>query len=334
VYTLICSGALLMQINYLLAVMTTAVMLVHPAAAQETVVKRIGVILQGGPWYAVVDGLRGGLSQSGYVEGKQFVLDIRDTHGDLKAAGEAAKNLEEQKVHLIYTAATSVSLAAKQATTHTPIVFYAGTDPVAVKLVESIPRPGGRLTGVHTRVTDVTGKRLELLREIVPNLRRVVTFYNPANLSAVESAKEAREAAQNLGLELIERLVSSVEELQKVLQAFRSGEADAYFAASDAMLDREARSVIEMVKANRLPSMFYVQDVVADGGLASYSPDFREGGRVSASYVRRILEGANPANLPVEQSDRLVLVINLKAAKQIQLAIPETILIRADRVIE
>src|SRR5262245_45779357 len=257
-----------MQIGCLFAVMTAAAMAVHPEAAQEAGGKRVGIILQGGPWYAVVEGLREGLNQSGYVEGRQYVLDIRDTHGDLKSAEEAARNLEEQKVDLIYTAATSVSLAAKQATTRTPIVFYAGTDPVVVKLVDSIPRPGGRLTGVHTRVTDVTGKRVELLRELVPDLRRVVTFYNPANLSAVQSTKEAREAAQKLGLELMERRIASVEELRHALQEFRSSES-----AADAMLDSEARSVIGMLLANKLPSMFYVQDVVAAGGLASYSPD-------------------------------------------------------------
>ena len=294
----------------------------------------MGVILQGGPWYAVVDGLREGLNQSGFVEGQRYILDIRDTRGDLRAAEEAARNLEQQKVHLIYTAATSVSLAAKRATTNTPIVFFAGTDPVAVKLVESIPRPGGRLTGVHTPVTYATGKRLELLREIVPNLRRVVTFYNPANPAAIESVKEAREAARSLGLELTERHVASLQELQNALKALSTDEADAYFAASDAMLDSHAHFIIEMAKAKKLPSMFYLQGVVADGGLASYSPDFREGGRLSATYVRRILEGTNPADLPVEQIDRLVFVINLKTAKQIGLAIPESILIRADKVIE
>jgi putative ABC transport system substrate-binding protein len=194
-----------MRIKLLFGAMTAAVMLVHATGAQEVRVQRVGVILPGGPWYAVVEGLREGLNQPGFTEGKRYILDIRDTQGDLRAAEEAAKELEQQKVHLIYTAATSVSLAAKRATTNTPIVFFAGTDPVAVNLVESISRPGGRLTGVHTPVTYVTGKRLELLREIVPNIRRVVTLYNPANAAAIESVKEAREAARSLGLELIKR---------------------------------------------------------------------------------------------------------------------------------
>ena len=153
-------------------------------------------ILQGEPWYEVVDGLREGLNRLGLVESRDFVLHIRDARGDLQAVGEAAVTLERQKVSLIYTVAASVTLAAKRATVTTPIVFVAGTDPVIVRLVESLARPGGRLTGVYVRATDLTGKRLELLREIVPSLRRVVTFYDPSNRSAVEAAKEARDATQ------------------------------------------------------------------------------------------------------------------------------------------
>jgi putative tryptophan/tyrosine transport system substrate-binding protein len=311
-----------------------AVMFVHAARAQEGSVQTVGVISPGGAYNAVVDGLRDGLNQVGFIEGKRYILDIRETQGALKAAEDAARSLEQQHVQLIYTVATSVTLAAKRATTKTPIVFFAGTDPVAVKLVESIRRPGGRLTGVYNQILYVTGKRLELLREIVPNLRRVVTFYNPANPSAIEAVKQTRDAARRLGLELIEHPVASAEQLRIELQAFRTGEADAYFAVSDAMTDSQAESIVEMTKAQRLPSMFYLLDVVTDGGLASYSPDFREGGRLTAAYVRKILEGENPADLPIEQSHRLMFVINLRTAKEIGLEISESILIRADKVIE
>jgi putative tryptophan/tyrosine transport system substrate-binding protein len=324
-----------MRTKFLFGSLTAAIMLFGSlAGAQESSIHRVGVILQGGPWYAIVDGLRDGLRQLGFVEGKQFILDIRDTAGDLVAVEEAARNLEQQKVDLLYTVATSVSLTAKRATEKIPIVFAAGTDPVAVGLVESIPRPGGRLTGVHFPVTFGTGKRFELFREIVPHLHRVVTFYNPRNRAAVEAAKEAREAAQNLGLELVERHVDSVEELQNAVQAFKAGDADGYIAVADAMIDSQAHSIIEMANAKKLPTMVYNQELVIKGGLASYSPDYNEAGRVSAKYIRRILEGTNPADLPVEQIDRLVFAINLRTAKQIGLAISEAILIRADKVIE
>jgi putative ABC transport system substrate-binding protein len=304
------------------------------ASAQQPKAPKVGVILQGGPWYAVVEGLRDGLNELGLVEGKNFVLEIRDTEGDLKAVERAAKELEQAKVNLIYTAATSVSLSAQKATEKTPIVFVAGTNPVTVKLVNSIRAPGDRLTGVHVRATDLIGKRLELLREIIPDLRRVVTFYNPSNRSAIEGAKEAREAARLLGLELIERKVASVEELQNALRTYRTGEADAFIAVSDAMIDSQIQSVIDMARANRLPTMHYELIAVEQGGLVSYSSDFKDAGRQSAKYVQQILAGTSPAQLPVEGIDTVKFVINLKTARQIGLNIPERILLRADKVIE
>ena len=314
------------------AIIAAVLLFMHLAGAQE--VQRVGVILQGGDWYAVVDGLRDGLNQLGLVEGKQFLLDIRDTRGDLKTVEAAAKNLEQQKVKLIYTASTSVSVAAKRATQSIPMVFVAGTDPVTVKLVESIAAPGGRLTGVHLRSTELTGKRLELLREIVPDVRRVVTFYNPQNPSAIASAKEGRDAAARLGLQFIERHVASVEELQTAVYAFKTDEADAYIAVSDAMIDSQIQSIIAMAKAKKLPTMLYEPAAVVKGGLVTYGADFKEAGRLSARHVRQVLAGASPADLPVEGVDKLLLVINLKTAKQIGLAIPESILLRADKLIE
>jgi putative ABC transport system substrate-binding protein len=303
--------------------------------AQDSKVPKIGVILQGGPsWYAVVEGLRDGLNDLGLAEGKQYVLEVRETKGDLKAVENAAREFERAKISLIYTAATSVSLAAQKATEKTPIVFIAGTNPVTVKLVDSIRAPGGRLTGVHVRATDLVGKRLEMLRDIVPDLRRVVTFYNPNNRSAIIAAKEAREAAQILGLELIERKVGSIDELQKALQAYKSGEADAFIAVSDAMIDSQIQSVIDMSRTKKLPTMVYELVAVEQGGLVSYSTDFRDAGHLSAKYVQQILSGKSPAQLPVEGIDKLKFVINLKTAKQIGLNIPERILLRADKVIE
>jgi putative ABC transport system substrate-binding protein len=245
------------------------------ASAQPVKAYRVGVILQGGPWYAVIDGLREGLKKLDFIEGTQFVLDIRDTRGDLEAVEKAARNLEEQKVNLIYTVATSVSLAAKRVTLNVPQVFVAGTDPVAVQLVHSMAKPGGRSTGVHFLSTDLTGKNLELLREIVPHLRRVVTFYNPSNRSAIESVKEGREAARHLGLDLIERQVASPEELDKAVRAFRADEAGAYLAVSDAMVDRHADIIIERVSAK--PADYPIFRGVADidrhaASAAPYQP--------------------------------------------------------------
>jgi putative ABC transport system substrate-binding protein len=142
--------------------------------------------------------MRDGLGELGFKEGKQFVMDIRDTKGDLNAVNEAARDLERDKVNLLYTVATSVTIRARQATTDTPIVFCAGTDPVSLGLVDSFARPGGRLTGVHFLATDLTAKRLEILKDILPRLHRVVTFYDPSNPVARESARLGRQEAHRM----------------------------------------------------------------------------------------------------------------------------------------
>jgi len=197
--------------------------------AQQARVYRVGVVLQGGLYFSAVDGLRDGLRELGLEEGKQFVLHVRDSKGDLKSAEAAARSLEGEKVDLIFAVTTSVTLAVKRATKSVPIVFHAGTDPVSEGLVESFRKPGGRLTGIAGQGTGLTAKRLELLKEMVPRLRRVVTFYSPDNPVAQQSVKIARNAARQLKVELVERPVASIEELRTGLRALRPGEADALF---------------------------------------------------------------------------------------------------------
>jgi putative ABC transport system substrate-binding protein len=305
------------------------------AEAQQPKVYRIGVLLPGDAWYEIIDGLRVGLRQLGLQEGKQFALDIRDTKGDLKAAEEAARNLEQEKVNLIFTTRTSVTIAARRATADIPIVFSAGSDPVVLGLVESFAKPGGRLTGVYEPGTDLTAKRLEILKEIVPKLRRIVAFYDPRNPVASESARLAREEVARLrGVELVERHFASVEELQAGIRAVRTGEVDAFFQLSDSMVNNQAQLIIDTAMVKRLPTMFLDQSAVIKGGLASYNVSHHEVGRLSAKYVQRILTGVKPKDLPVEGVDKIALIINLKTAKQIGLTIPQRVLTRADKVIK
>jgi putative ABC transport system substrate-binding protein len=304
------------------------------AEAQQPKVYRVGVITAGGAWYETIDGLRVGLRQLGLEEGKQFILTIRDTKGDVKAAEEAASNLEQEKVDLIYTTSTSVTIPAKRATKDIPIVFCVGADPVDLGLVESFAKPGGRLVGVYSRVTDLTAKRLEILKEIIPKLRRVVTFYDPRHPVAIESSKLAREEAARLrGVTLVERHVVSVEELQAGMRALKAGEMDAFFQVSDPMVSNQDQLIIDTAKVKRLPTMFVNHSSVIKGGLATYSVSRHEVGRVSAKYVQRILTGVNPKDLPVEGVDKIDLVINLKTAKQIGLTVPPNVLVRAQKVI-
>ena len=209
-------------------------------AAQQAKVYHVGIIHQGGPYKAVVDGLRDGLKQSGLEEGKRFVLEIRDAKGDIKAVEEAARNFERDKTNMIYAVTTSAVTAVKNVSSQVPIVFAVGSDPVASALVQSFVKPGGRLTGVQYSTTDLTGKRLEILKEILPNLGRIVIIYNPNNRIAVEAAALARQVGKQFGVQVTERHVTSVEELRLALGALKAKEADAYFYTSDAMVTSQA----------------------------------------------------------------------------------------------
>ena len=303
------------------------------AVAQPAKPYRIGVILPGGPLHEAIDGLKDGLRGLGLEEGKQIVLTIRDTKGDAKEAEAAAKSFEREKVSLIYTLTTSVTTPAKGATANIPIVFGVGSDPVAGGLIDGFVKPGGRLTGIYYLVTDLTAKRLEILKEILPKLSRVVTFYNPGNRVATEAAQSGREEAKRLGLKYVEKHVPSVEELRKALQALKTGEADAYFYTSDAMVISQDQLIIDTAKAKKLATMFHEQSLVTKGALASYGQNFHEVGRASAKYVQRVLNGAHPGDLRVETIENIELAINLQTAKQLGLTIPPQVLARAKKVI-
>jgi putative ABC transport system substrate-binding protein len=315
---------------------TGAVLLAAPLAAeaQQARVYRVGVLLEGGPYLGAVEGLRKGLLELGFGEGNQFILHVRESKGDLKAVEQAAKDLEREKVDLIYSVATSVTLAAKRATKLVPIVFYAGTDPVAMGRVASFRKPGGRLTGIYGRIADLTAKRLELLKEMVPGLRRVVTFHNPDSPINAPNINATRAAARLLKVELIEQRVTSVEELRAGLRALRAGEADAFFPMTDSLVISQTALIIEIARAKKLPTMFSEPDSVAKGGLAGYGVSYYAMGRLAAKYVQRVLSGASPEELPIEQADRLYFVINLKTAKALGLTIPPSLLGRADEVIQ
>ena len=318
-------------------VILTFALLAGPLAAEAQPVGNIphvGIIHYSGEQGLWVDGLRQGLRELGLEDGKQLVLDIRQTPYDLKAVEAAASELERAKVDLLYTVTTSLTTAAKRATVHVPIVFFAGTDPVAAGLVESLARPGGRLTGIHSQTTDLIAKRLEILKEMLPRLGRVVTFYNPDLAIPRLNAREAREAAQHLGVQLVERHVRSIEELRRGLEALKPREVDAYFEISDPLVNNQAQLIIDAARTHRLPTMFWEHSPVVTGGLAGYGENFREIGRRSAKYVQRILAGTLPKDLPVENYDKIELALNLRTAREIGLTIPPAIRAVADKVIQ
>jgi ABC-type uncharacterized transport system substrate-binding protein len=199
--------------------------------------------------------------------------------------------------------------------------------------VDSFAKPGGRLTGVHFLASDLTAKRLEILKDIVPKLRRVVTFYDPGNPVAREAAGLGREEAQRLRVDFVERHVGSVEELQAGLQALKPKEVDAFLLVADAMVFSQAQLIIDTERRKKLPTMFWEESSVVDGGLVSYGVSYHEAGRLSAKYVRRILTGTRPQDLPVETVRKIDLVFNLRTAREIGLTIPPNVLARADKVI-
>ena len=307
----------------------TAPLAAHGQQAEK--VPRIGVVLHGGPYYAVLDGLRDGLRAVGLEDGQRVALVVRDAKGDLKAAEAAAHALEQERVSLIVSITTSVSLAVKRATAQVPIVFVAGTDPVAAGLVQSIAKPGGRLTGVHFLSTDLTAKRLEILKELLPRLRRVITFYNPNNSGAQVAA---RSAGQTLRVEVVERPVPSVEALRAAVRGLTAEQGDAYFFLADAMVISQAQLIIDAATALRLPTMAQDPELARKGVLVCYGVSYREVGREAATYVQRILAGTSPRDLPVQGVDRLALVVNFKTAKALGITVSQSILVRVDQAIQ
>ena len=319
----------------LIALVLGVLIATHPVEGQTPAsVPRVGVIHLGREFRPWEDGLRQGLRDLGLEEGKHLVLEIRETNGDLKAVEAAATDLERRRVALICTVAMSVTQAARRATSVTPLVFFVGSDPVAAGLVKAYAKPEGRLTGVHNQLFELTGKRLQILKESLPRLRRVVTFYDPGNPVTKESARRGREAAQQLGVEVVERQVRSVEELRLGLQALKPGEVDAFVVTADATVLSHSQLIIDAARAKRLPTMFHEVSRVTNGALASYGYNYREAGRMAAKYVQRILAGAPPGDLPVENYDRIEFALNLRTAREIGLAIPPSVRVRADVVIE
>ena len=319
--------------SFAIALIILFLVLSLPARAQQPKTYRVGVIYPGGPFSGVVEGLRDGLKELGLEDGKQVRLEIRDSKGDLSAVKETAKTFERDKVNVIYVVPMSVVIAAKESTSDIPIVFVVGTDPIRSQLIQNFAQPGGRLTGVYYLASDLTPKRLEILKEILPKLHKVVTFYNPKNPVSTEAAKLGREAAQQMKIQFIERHATSVDELRQGFQNIKPGEADAFFYVSDAWITSQAQIIIQASLAKKLPTMFHEQSLVTAGGLASYGQNYHEMGRMSAKLVQKVLTGTRPQNLRVETGDKFEMAINLKTAKQIGVTIPPNLLARADKVI-
>jgi putative ABC transport system substrate-binding protein len=295
---------------------------------------QIGALTESwGPTPAII-GLRDGLVALGYREDKDFTIGIRFTQGESGELLTAARELVRRGADIIVTTeGGNTAKAAQLATDRIPIVFIGGGDPVELGLVKSLARPGGNLTGIASLDVELAPKRLEIFRELVPGLKRVLFVYDATSKDASEQLEPYRAASRSLGLTLVERPVRSQEEARAVISGLRKGEVDGIFAPRVLSLNIPGFIVSTAIKG-AIPTMFQARFFAEQGGLASYGATDSELGRQAARLVDRILKGAKPADLPVEQPTKFELVINLNSARALGLTIPRPLLQRADQLIQ
>ena len=269
-----------------------------------------------------------------WPEGRDYLLEERYAAGKLDSFPGYAQELVELPVDMIVAGGEAAIRAAKRATSQIPIVMTLAADPIGSGLVSNLAHPGGNLTGMSALASDLAGKRVELLKELVPAAKRVAVFWNPSNQSKVTEWKDTHIAAQSVGLILVPVEAQTPAELDPALAAIRRERPDAMIAFTKSFTLAFRQKIGEFALANRLPMVAELREFAVVGGLASYGTSRADLWRRSASYVVKILRGANPGDLPVEQPTRFDLVINLKTAKALGLEIPPTLLARADEVIE
>jgi len=273
------------------------------------------------------------LRELGWIDGRNLAIEYRWAEGRNERYTEAAAELARLKVDVIVTVATPATLAAKQATTVIPIVFGAASDPIGTGLVENLARPGGNVTGLSNQVSDTAGKKLEFLREIVPSLRRLAILANVGNPAVVLDMVQVQAAAGKLGLGVTASEIRRPEDIGPVFDALK-GHADALYVCTDPLVNTHRIRVNTLAVAARLPTMHGLREYVEAGGLMSYGANLPDLMRRAADFVDKILRGAKPGDIPVEQPTKFDLVINLTTAKALGLDVPPMLLARADEVIE
>ena len=283
-----------------------------------------------GPW---VSAFVKRLHELGWDEGRNVTIEYRWAEASSQRYREIATELSSRKVDVIVTWASAPTLAAKRATTTIPIVFAAQMDPVGAGVVASLARPGGNVTGMSIQQTDTAGKRIELLREVVPKLARLAVMANSAAPGAMIEMREVVTKARSLGLEATAIEVGQADEVFSAIESLK-GRADALYVATDPLIFSNRVRISAMAQAQRLPTIYGGREYVEAGALMSYGPNWAELFRHAAEQVDKILRGTKPADIPVEQPTKFDLIVNLKTAKTIGLELPPSLLARADEVIE
>jgi putative tryptophan/tyrosine transport system substrate-binding protein len=303
-----------------------------PAAPAQPPVKRIGYLAQitRAP---LVEAFRQGLRELGYQEGQNLAIAFRDAEGKPERLPALAAELVQLHVDVIVTHPSPAARAAKHATTLIPIVMAGADDPVRTGLVASLARPGGNITGLSSFGPDLSGKRLELLKEAVPTLARIAVLWNAADRGMTLRFEQMQVAALALGQTVSPLGVHEATQVESALAAMTQERPDALFVITDVLTARHWGRIVEFAATHQLPTLFEYREPVVAGGLIAYGPSQADLHRRAAYYVDRILKGAKPADLPVEQPMRIELVINVKTAKELGLTLPSTLLFQADEVI-
>ena len=282
---------------------------------------------------ARVDGFRQGLRELGYVEAKNIIIEWRSAELKPERRSEIAAELVRLKVDLIVSAGPTITRALREATTTIPIIMAQDTDPVGSGFVASLARPGGNITGLSALSPEMSGKQLELMKEIIPKLSRVAVIGNSTNPGDAQALRETVLAAGAYELYLRYLDVQDAKDIEPVLRSAVKGRADALMVLGNPILNLQRQRVVDLAAKLRLPAAYGRPEYVEAGGLMTYGTNYPELFRRAATYVDKILKGAQPADLPVEQPKKFEFIVNLKAAKQIGLTIPPNVLSRADRVI-
>jgi putative tryptophan/tyrosine transport system substrate-binding protein len=282
----------------------------------------------------LVGPFREGLRDLGYVEGQNIWIEYRWAEGSYDRFPALVAELLALRVDVIVTAGTPAALAVEKATTSIPLVMVAVGDPVGTGLVASLGRPGGNVTGLSSIAPELEGKRLELLREVLPKISRVAVLWNPANAYQIGSEKEVQAAAKVLHISIISLPVRNLEELGNAFAVIPKGHVDAVVVLADRVFLHNRERIADFALTNRLPGMNAYRELVEAGGLMSFGPSYAVMHRQAATYVDKILKGAKAGDLPIEQPAKFELVINLRTAKILGLTIPQSVLLRADEVIQ
>jgi putative tryptophan/tyrosine transport system substrate-binding protein len=306
------------------------------SAQQSRRVPRIGVLLLGTPdsFAGRIEAFVEGLRDLGYVDGRTVAIEWKWGQDRADRLPDLAAELVRSQVDVIVTGGTPAAQALKNATRTIPIVMAIVGDPVAAGLVDSLARPGGNATGFSIVATDLSGRRLQLLKEMVPGLSSIAVMSNDANPQSQMELKETQSAARSLDLRLHSVPISADTSIENAFDKIKKEPVQALIVVTDAILYSQRSQILDLAARHRLPAMYPYREFPEAGGLASYAPNVRDLFRRAASYVDRILKGANPGDLPVEQPTKFELVINLKTAKSLGLDVPPGVLAIADEVIE